>query len=82
MRSGAGVTQADHQSAKKWRFGRVLVIYLVVGAVFGCLSAALKHATGLTEGVAGGGVCGGLVLVAPMLNRLVGSGNVPWLLKE
>ena len=81
-RGGAGVIEAQRELPKRWRIGRVLVIYCVAGLVLGCFLGMIQRMTGLPSAVAVGLVGGLLVLVAPVLNWLVRSGKAPWLLKE
>jgi hypothetical protein len=70
------------ESAKKWCVGRVVLVYVVVGVIFGCLSAVVRRMMSLPAGVATGVVCGAIVLIAPVLHWLVRADKARWLLRE
>lgn len=66
----------------KLAVGRVFLIYLLVGALLGVLSASVQIWLGIRSSFLGGAIVGVLVLLAPILNWLARSGYAPWLVRQ
>jgi ribose/xylose/arabinose/galactoside ABC-type transport system permease subunit len=81
-KEGAGVFKKNDNSVIKMHFGRVLLVYILIGAILGASSGMMQRWFGLPSFIGPFLTSGAVVMTAPVLNFLVRRGKVPWLLRE
>ena len=76
------MSQPAPKSVPKYRFCRLFCVYLIIGAVGGCLSGMTERVLGVPHAAVVFVSIGLLVGVAPVLNWLARLGELSWLIRD